>query len=114
MNRLAASFGLLLAGVAVAAPLTGAEGIPTWTLGLWLATLIAAALSFRGSHLGLVSLGILALVTLVRALPAFFTTGGLWPHVPYILLGTISMGLSVLAVVLDRFQGPEHQGPEGL
>ena len=84
----------------------GVDVMPGLVIGFGVVLAVAAALAIRGRNplaQGLMSF--LGLMALVRSLPIFFQTLEFWPTVPFVLGGSLTMGLGVLGLVLDRF-GP--------
>ena len=56
---------------------------------------------------------LLGLVFLARALPAYFRTYRAWPTLVVILFATLSLGLGLVGLVLDRYPG-ERSGSRRL
>jgi hypothetical protein len=67
--------------------------------------MVVSVLAFRGCPIAQGVMSFFGLLALARSLPIFFQTTELWPNVPFILGGSLTMGLGVLGILLDRF-GP--------
>ncbi len=109
MSRGASVFGFLLGVVSVAAGLRG-DGVPMgWGVGAGVLLLVLAILVWRGHGLAQGAMSALGLVLLARFLPVYFQTPGSWWVLALVILGSITLGLGVLGILLDRYRPPGKQ-----
>lgn len=94
--------------------LGGPDLVPRPVIGLGGLLMVLAVLGFRGNSWALGLMSFLGLVAMARALPIYFQTTELWPYVAFILGGSLTLGLGVLGILLDRFQPPPDHGSGGL
>jgi len=118
MTRAAAVMGVLLALVSIAGGIqVVAEGGSGRSLAAGVAgglvLLGGAALTWRRVTWAQVVLSVLGLAYLARFLPHFFITKHFWPDLPLLFLGSFTVGLGVLGLMLDRYQPEAGPGSGG-
>lgn len=115
MSRAACFLGFFLGVLIVVTGLLGGPDlVPRLVIGLGGLLAVLAVLAFRGFHIAQALMSLVALVILARSLPIFFRTNELWPNVPFILGGSLTLGLGVLGLLLDRFESSSKPGSGGL
>lgn len=115
MSRIACVFGFSLGVFSVVIGLLGDSVLARQlVIGLGGLLMVLAVLGFRGNSWALGLMSFLGLVAMARALPIYFQTTELWPYVAFILGGSLTLGLGVLGILLDRFQPPPDHGSGGL
>lgn len=108
MTRASAVTGWLLAGVTLVRDGLHPGGGPWDTACLVAAAGVLAAgwLTWRHRVGGQLILAVLALFLCVRYLSIYFHASNMWPTLAIILLASITLGLALLGLLLDRFRPP--------
>jgi hypothetical protein len=109
MSRGASVFGFLLGVVSVAAGLRADSVSTGWGVGAGILLLALVVFAWRGHLLAQGAMSALGLVLLARFLPVYFQTPGTWWVLALVILGSITFGLGVLGVLLDRYRPPGKQ-----
>lgn len=110
MTRAAAVAGWLLAVVTLVRD--GLHPGGPWETACLVAAagvLAAGWLTWRRRAGGQVILVVLAFFLCVRYLSIYFHSNKMWPTLAIILLGSITLGLALLGLLLDRFRPPPSE-----
>ena len=112
MTRAAGMIGFLLA-LMLGIEALSAGRTSSLLVGLAGTALVAAASigTLRKRPVAQTLLCFLGLVFLARALPGYFQTYRAWPTLVVILFATLTLGLGLVGLVLDRFPGGKSGSP---
>jgi uncharacterized membrane protein (UPF0136 family) len=111
MTRAAAWIGTVTGVVFLLVHLLGllelGDRVP-WVVGVvaGAAVVLGSILTLRGSRGGQVVMTGLGLLLLTLFLAAYFRTYRLWPTLVLVILATLTFGLGLLGLILDRYRAP--------
>lgn len=114
MTRVGAWVGVVTGSVLVGVEILGARAGGGWMAGLAIAlgvvVLAGSVLTLRGVRGGQVVLIGVALVLLGAGLVVYYRTYRLWPELVLVILASVTFGLAILGLVLDRYRSPGGKG----
>ena len=107
MTRAAGISGLLLGAVLLILGVLEIRNVGPASVIFWLVSallvLLTAARTLGGSAGAQVVMSLLGLLLLARLLPIHFHSGLSWPVLAAIILASITFGLGILGILLDRY-----------